>query len=650
MRFKRPRPRNVVITLVVLAVLAVAGKVGATIHVRHVTGTTEVAHTDCLKCHGSGDAAEYVRGTAHPTPYDLAVAPDGKTLYAVCGPTHRIAVIDTDERVLSRWVEVPGEPGGVAVAPGGGTLAVSLFEERAVVLLDPVSGRERGRIDVGLEPAELVYSPDGETLFVANSGSSDISIVGVAEERERLRVPAGREPFCVALSPAGDRVAIVSRMATIVRADEVPYAELTLLDVASGRVERRVRLTSCHQSEGLTFSADGRRVLVPALKVRNLLPITQVARGWVVSGVLCSVDAETGDLALLPLGTVNRPFADPAGIAVTPDGARAWVAAAGNDVVVAVDVPGALANEPACGPDALEPQAIARLYLGARAATASRPGAVEHVNGLVAVSERLSDSVALYDAETLELVQRIPMGPPLEDDDVRRGARVFHNARYAFQASFSCRSCHPGGHTDGLTYDFDIDGVGRDIVLNRSLHGVKGTAPFKWIGLNPTLARQCGARFAMVLTRADVMPDEQLDDLVAFLESMPPPTPTGGEAAILGFQDDAVERGRELFFRTQRKDGTPIPPEGRCVTCHPPPLYSNLGKADVRTQTQWDKTGLFDVPHLTGIGRKAPYLHDGRAISLEQIWTAEGVEDHHGVVTDFNKADLNDLIEFLRSL
>ena len=650
MRFRRPKRRAVVIGLVVLAAAAVGGKVGATVHVRHVTGVTEVAHTNCLKCHGGGEPLEYVRGTAHPTPYDLASSPDGEALYAVCGPTMRIAVIDTEARRLARWIEVPGEPGGVAVSPGGDVLAVSLFEQRAVVLLDEATGQERGRVAVGLEPAELVYSRDGATLFVANSGSSDVSVVDVAEARERLRVPAGREPFCVALSPAGDRVAVVSRMATIVPADEVPYAELTLLDVVTGRVERRVRLTSCHQSEGITFSADGTRVLVPALKVRNLLPITQVARGWVVSGVLCSVDVRTGDVALLPLGTVNRPFADPAGVAVSADGARGWVAAGGNDSLTTIDLTAALAHESDCATDAPEPQALSHTYLGARAGTASRPGAVELVNGLVAVSERLSDSVALYEPDGLALVARIPMGPAVLDDEVRRGARAFHSAAAAFQGSFSCRSCHPGGHTDGLTYDFDIDGVGRNVVLNRSLHGVKGTAPFKWVGLNPTLKRQCGARFAMVLTRADVMPDDVLDDLVAFLESMPPPTPTGGEGAILGFRDDAVARGKQLYFRTEMKDGTPIPPEGRCVTCHPPPIYSNLGKADVRTQSPWDKTGLFDIPHLTGIGRKAPYLHDGRAISLESIWTATGVENHHGVVTDYNKADLNDLIEFLRSL
>ena len=75
-----------------------------------------------------------------------------------------------------------------------------------------------------------------------------------------------------------------------------------------------------------------------------------------------------------------------------------------------------------------------------------------------------------------------------------------------------------------------------------------------------------------------------------------------------------------------------------------------MERADVGTQGARDASSSFDVPHLTGIGRKAPYLHDGRARSLEEIWTLPGVEDRHGVVTDLNKADLNDLIEYLRSL
>ena len=240
--------------------------------------------------------------------------------------------------------------------------------------------------------------------------------------------------------------------------------------------------------------------------------------------------------------------------------------------------------------------------------------------------------------------------PKRDRNSIRRGDAVFHDASYAFQGAFSCRSCHPEGHTDGLTYDFDIDGVGRNVVLNRSLRGVAGTAPFKWIGLNPSLNRQCGARFAMVLTRADVFPDDKLEDLVAFLQSLPPPRADPSAGQIAALSTGAVENGRRIFERDQGKDGSEIPLLGRCNTCHSGRHYTNLQKADVGTQGPYDNHTEFDVPHLTGIGSKAPYLHDGRASTLEEIWTLRGVGDQHGVVSDLNKAELNDLVEFLKGL
>ncbi len=646
----RSRLRWLFGAVLALATLGVAARAMAVQHVRGVTGSQDAGPTNCLACHAAPATTERPSLAQHAAPFDMTADAAGETLYVACGPTRRVAVVDVTAGRLARWITLDGTPTGVALSPDGSALAVSLADVGAVVIVDAASGRERSRIHVGLEPAGLAFSNGGRTLVVANAGSGDVSVVDVALAAEELRIPAGREPFRVALAPAGGTVAVVSRMASIGRPDAVPYAELTLLEEESSRVLRRVRLTSTHLAEGLAFSADGEHVLVPALRVRNLLPITQVARGWVVSGVLCVVATRTGALSVLPLGTVNRPFADPAGIAVSADGAQAWIASGGSDSLVTVDLRAALLAAPMCGAGEPEHQALARSYLTTRTKTAAQPGGVARTGDLIAVTERLADSVVLLRADDQSVVARIPLGSSEQDDAVQRGARVFHDASYAFQGAFSCRSCHPDGHTDGLTYDFDIDGVGRNVVLNRSLRGVKGTAPFKWIGLNPTLDRQCGARFAMVLTRADVLPEDRLDDLVAFLESLPSPRPTGGGQDVPGLDDEAGGRGRVLFFRTTRKDGTEIAPENRCVTCHPPPRYSNLARHDVGTGTPLDGTGTFDAPHLTGISRKAPYLHDGRARSLEEIWTAPGVEDRHGVVTDLSKADLNDLVEFLRGL
>ena len=59
---------------------------------------------------------------------------------------------------------------------------------------------------------------------------------------------------------------------------------------------------------------------------------------------------------------------------------------------------------------------------------------------------------------------------------------------------------------------------------------------------------------------------------------------------------------------------------------------------------------MIDVPQLTNVAYSAPYLHDGSAKSLEEIWTIFNPKDTHGVTNDLTKDELNDLIEYLKTL
>lgn len=623
-------------------------------HVREVTGGREGEALDCTRCHGPGGAPK-IEGDLqpHPSPWSLAASPDGGTLYVGCGPTNEVTVIDAASGSVERRIMLGGETGGIAVSPDGTRLAAALTDKHRIALVDLASHQVTRFVRVGREPRGLTWGPGSRRIFVGNAGSSTVSVVDAEQGKETLRVPACREPFVVVRSPDGKTIAVVSRRAELDRADQRPRAHVTLLDSATGQPRRTVAIDSCHMAEGAAFTRDGQHLLVPAILVRNLLPILQVARGWVMSSVLAVIDIETGHVVQLPLTEANEGFADPAGIAVSKEGSLAHVASAGGDEIAEIDLTWALKIAAEAKPGELDRLSQTRRYLIRRLAVGANPRDVTWVQGAdgprLAVSEHLADSVALIDPVT-EARSRVSLAASLEDDAVWRGARVFHSASFTFQHHFSCRSCHPGAHTDGLTYDFDVDGVGRNIVLNRSLRGVAGTAPFKWIGLNPSLERQCGMRFAKVLSRAEVMSTEQISDMVSYLHSLPPPPPEVDAGQLGGRDTGAVERGREIFFRTHRKDGTLIPPSGRCATCHPAPLYTNRQRADVGTFAPGDGTGLFDVPHLTGGASKAPFLHDGRALTLEEIWTLPDVGDKHGVVTDLNKSDLNDLIEFLKGL
>jgi len=106
------------------------------------------------------------------------------------------------------------------------------------------------------------------------------------------------------------------------------------------------------------------------------------------------------------------------------------------------------------------------------------------------------------------------------------------------------------------------------------------------------------------------------------------PLPPSGRRA-----DRGQARGKALFERTRTNDGRTIPVDNRCVTCHFPPLYTDRSIRDVGTKMASDRQGRFDVPHLNNIYDSAPYLHNGMADTLEEIWTRFNPYDTHGVTT-----------------
>ena len=70
-----------------------------------------------------------------------------------------------------------------------------------------------------------------------------------------------------------------------------------------------------------------------------------------------------------------------------------------------------------------------------------------------------------------------------------------------------------------------------------------------------------------------------------------------------------------------------------------------MGLPDVR-----HADGTEIAPHLTNLFASPPYLHDGRAKTLEEIWTVYAEDDRHGRVNDLTKPELNDLVNYLKSL
>jgi DNA-binding beta-propeller fold protein YncE len=649
---------------VILSTLVLIGSAGAGFggygwsvgHVRRWSGRQDLNFVTCDHCHFVKlERMPWAQPRAHhPSPAGMAVSPDGRHLYIALDDVNEVVEVDTVTRAITRRLTMAGGPFGLALDSQGEHLFVACRDRDQVV---SVSTREFTPVEslgVGTAPVALAFcqTKDGPRLVVANSMSDDASVLAVAPLREIARPGTGREPYGVAVSADGKLAFVVSRLAWSPHFKTPSASELTLIDTPTGRVVQRASLASAHLSEAVA-SVPGRDwELAPLVKVRNLVPITQVANGWVMSSGLAVADKQ-GRVVQVPLDEANDYFADPSGIAVDAAGRRAYVASGGSDTISVVDLD-RLANWLAKADEQTKREAVQDLTLSTeyvidRLPTARNPRqlAISPDGGTLFVAERLNDSVLEVDTASLKPVGRIVLGDGGADDPIRRGERVFTQAAHTFQRQFSCRSCHPDGHVDGLAYDFDGNGIGDNFLDNRSLQGVAGTEPFKWNGLNPSLEVQCGVRFARVLMRTDPIPPADLKDLTTYLKHLPPPRWERKHNQPL---TPAQARGRRLFFATQQPDGTPIPRARQCQTCHRPPLYTDRLMSSVGTQSPDNPHEMFDTPHLLGIAQTAPYLHDGRARTLEEIWTTYQTNDLHGVSSYWNKHQLNDLVEFLKTL
>jgi YVTN family beta-propeller protein len=638
-------------------------------------GLWKVDRSTCMRCHKDAHGRKFDYDQAatkisHPTrpatpaqshsqvghknPLNLALTPEGNELWAACEASGSIVVVDTASR--RRIAEIPagGQPTDVTFDPGGRRAFVSNRLDDSVSVIDVRKRRVLATLEVGDEPHGVLVDKAGRYLYVLNTSSDSISLFDVETLKQVKQLSASRAPWSLAASPDGKSILVTNTLSRFVPQRTTSMSEVTVIDAERAVVDDRYTVPDANLLQGVAWHPSGEYAVITLLRTKNLVPMTRVRRGWVITNGLGIVWADgTVDQMLLDLS--DSCFPDPADVAITPDGKYALVTSSTSGRIAVVDLTKAIAMLK--GASEHERRHVIPNHLGKPTeylaqfieAADSPRGIVCSPDGrTVYVAQALDDSIGVIDLTRMEMVGRIDLGGSKEMTTARRGEKLFNSARNTFGRQFSCHSCHPDGHVDGLTYDIEPDGIGLDPVDNRTLRGINDTAPYKWTGKNPSLKRQCGPRLAVFFTRIQPFTPEELDALDYYICTIErPPNRYRKLGAPL---TPAQARGRYLFERECANDGRAIPENGRCITCHPPPLYTDCQIHDVGTKGALDQHGRFDTPHLNNIYDSAPYLHDGRSPTLEEIWTRFNPYDEHGVTNDMTKDQLNDLIEYLKSL
>ncbi|MCS7043201.1 MAG: hypothetical protein NZR01_10450 [Bryobacteraceae bacterium] len=627
---------------------------------------------DCMSCHNPAhgrtfNAAEAWKLIAHPTklperkaevryknPLRLAFRPGTGELWATLAAADAVAVVDTRTRRVLAEIRTGGEPTGIAFTSDGRRAFVTNREDDTVTVIDAAARKVVDTLRVGDEPHGVIVTPGDEHVLVLNTSSEDIHVFHARTLAFEKKLAAGRGPWEAALAPDGATIFVTSMYSNLTGFRKPLASELTVIDARTARVRDRWLIDGTNLMMGIDWRRDGRFAIATMNRTKNLVPMTRLLQGWTITNGIAIIwpDGRTDQVLLDQPGL---GFADATDVRITPDNRYALVTSSGTNRIAVVDL--ARLERLLTGASDHERQHVLPNHLGKAAeflvktletADSPRGLAISPDGRRAYVANCLDDSIGVIDLATLEMAGKISLNGPKEITRQRWGEKLFHNAKITFRYQYSCHSCHPDGHVDGITYDIEPDGIGVSPVDNRTLRGIGDTAPFKWEGTNPSLKRQCGARLSVFFTRNLPFTPEELDAVDYYISTIRRPPNryyTPGTRYT-----PAQRRGKDLFYRTHTNDGRLIPPEGRCYFCHPAPYYTNRRRFDVGTRQALDRTGLFDVPHLNNIYDSAPYLHNGMAKTLEEIWTVYNPYDKHGVTNDMTKDQLNDLIEFLKTL
>ena len=550
-------------------------------------------------------------------------------------------------------------PVALALALGGARLYVANRRAGSLSVVDPKAGRVVAEFDVGGEVVDLACRPDGRLVLVDRSGGALI-LARVSDrslEVEARQVVAA-DPASVLLDPDGAMAVVAS--------------------------------TASHRLTVIDLPLDASEKVAPRLARSIPLPFAPRLLAWADPGMmLVAADADGGRLALvdplkdLPESVRSIPAHNIRGLARTPDGlslvvahqtlnrlARStfedvhWGALIGNHVrfldLAAVLDPGAnlltgsrLVDLGRTGRAAGDPGAIAfdgkgrpavalegvhelvLLPVGGRG-EARRVGVGQGPSAVLAspdgariyVAASMDDAVAIVAVEAGATVRTIPLGPRPEPGPVERGERLFADARLSHDGWMSCRSCHGDGRAGVLSADTLADGGVGAPKRVPPLFGVGHTGPWTWLGAVPRLEDQ--VRKSVETTMRGKAPTaDQVTDLTAYLRSLPPYRPT-----LAADQPEAeVARGRSLFKAR------------KCAECHAPPSYTSEGTFDVGLL---DEAGHreFNPPSLLGVGDRPPYLHDGRAASLPEVF----LRHRHPRDATWTPEEVEALTAFLRTL
>lgn len=574
---------------------------------------------------------------AGPSNSLMDISRDGTLLACSNRDSGTVTIVNLDSRAKRCEVRVGAKPEGVSFVGATHLVAVAVYDEDKIVYVDADVGRLTGQTEVFDEPYGIVSDEQGKWLYVTLDYPGRVVEIDVASRKVSREFNVGQFVRGIALSADGRRALVTEFYTAAVKA----------VDLATGQV--------IDEWQGVPTDNLARQVVLhphrPKAYFANIRSRATMAHGegaiFPYVSVVDTAPSEESRRKRIPMDAFlgNRVTANPWEVAVSPDGRQLYVVFSGTDDMFACDVV-----------DDDYREITLRRYLG----LGHNPRAVRVAPNCKTfyVYNALDFNVTAYDAQRLELVATIPVCDDPLGRKIRRGKILFHTALQPMTGRrwVSCSSCHPDGQPDGRTWLKD-----EGLRNTPALAGLAWTHPILWSANRDEVQDfEHTIRGPLMqgrgLLSGEVHPplgppnkggSADLDALAAYTNSH---TFTFSPHAK-GRLSEPAKRGREIFFSTTTG----------CQRCHGGPFYTDsrprppdqIVRHNVGTGNDDPAEVMgpaYDTPTLLGIYRTGPYLHHGKAKTLEEVFSVYNPANKHGTTSHLTKEQLQDLVAFLKSL
>jgi DNA-binding beta-propeller fold protein YncE len=512
----------------------------------------------------------------------------GSELWTANGASYTVTRVQKSaDGSLQKTAEVATGAWPAAVI-GSEALPYVLVAQRGADTIGFVDRQRNVLVDalwVGDEPTGLALSPDSRTLYVSLATERSIAVVDLAKRTLKPRIAVGFDPRALALSADGNTLYAASYRSANLEygpGGSRPAAEdqdIFVVDTRSGKMVRTIGSVAA-DLRAITLSPDGQQLFVAATDGQTLpSQADPTAKPFIhmVAALAVAVN-DAGRPESVQLADLTRqegstgPFVNPSGIAVQGD--QLWVASESSNQVAILD--------------------RASMVEKMRIDVGSGPRQIVVMKDAVAVHcfQSFELYILNFDGSVRQVVKLTedPRNPA-----IALGEKVFMRPGNTYATNHSCTSCHIEAQNDGMIWRF-----GPNVWHNvRPLQILAATTSLGWTGYASNADSFGFMGPSSILNRPPT--NEEAAGLSAFLNSLIGAPRSTDRTRLDGSFSELGLKGKALFEN-----------EGKCTSCHVPPLYTN------RVIVPKGKSGEpAEVASLLGAYRHGVFFMNGGARSLE---------------------------------